>query len=1226
MKNTFKKCLQILCLATLSTTSVNSSELNLSQVPLYLTTGVDPNIMFIIDDSGSMMWETIPDELTYRFFTGNINTLLFWLFPPVHNLHGGGEYFGTGNANWGRIPHFDIGDFSAHVRSAHNNPVYYNPAITYRPWVNADGTVMANASPSAAMRRPLHPGFGTFNLTQDFTHARWWNSDGTTDNTSRSVFPATYYHYIGGDEENRNSYDHVEIKPENAPFTGHGRENRTDCASAPSCTYHEEIQNFANWYSYYRNRIFASRAGIGRAFVDFDGGMRVGYGTINHNRTTTSNLDGIPGRTVVQGVRDFSGANKTAFFDVLYNRPIPAQGTPLRRALEGAGEYFSRNDVSGPWSDTPGIVSPGESSADHLSCRQSFTILMTDGYTTGDFLSAGYGAADSTRRANIDGTSSSVTNLHPTNPALNYTYTPIDPFQDGMAHNLADVAMYYWQRDLRPDLDNRVPTSSVNEAFWQHMVTFGIGLGVSGSINPDDAWQAFHDGTTINWPDPEWNFINCGNSPNARACAPRIDDLLHAAINSRGGFFSVDDPDSFAAELQGVLSNIVDRTSSAASVALNSGTISGDTRVYQARFESGGWTGQLLAYQIESNGTLGALEWDAGSLMLAANSRVIVSHDGTNGVPFRWNNLSASQQSQLLSENVLNYVRGEQANEITNGGTFRNRSRVLGDIINSSPVFSGAPNSRYPDNWGIGAAENAQPYRNFRVAQANRTPLVLVGANDGMLHGFNATTGVEIFAYVPASVISNLPLLTDPNYNHRYYVDGNPTIVDAFINGVWKTILVSGLGAGGQGIFALDITDPDSFSSEAGASANVLWEFTDFDDRDMGYTLGQPSIVRLNNGSWAAIFSGGYNNTADNGNTGDSTNDSLTGNAVLYIVDLATGDLIRKFDTGVGRAQDPTGNNRPNGLASPAVVDINGNYSADAVYAGDLFGNVWKINLAGNDPASWNFAYLTGGIPQPLFTACHGTICNASNLQPITTRPQVVRHPSGAGYIVLFGTGQYMEVGDNAITGQTTQSYYAIWDKAQPTLTPFNRGNLLEQEIMFEINQANGDFRVTSDTSIDWSSHNGWFMDLQYGADNFGERQVSNALVRSNRIIFTTLLPSVDPCEFGGSGWLMELDIFSGARLPFSPFDLNNDGVFDINDFINVGDITGDGNDDYLPASGRKSTVGIIPTPSIVNDTGGQREYKFLSGSSGEIEVITENPGPGETGRQSWYPLDFIFQ
>lgn len=284
-----------------------------------------------------------------------------------------------------------------------------------------------------------------------------------------------------------------------------------------------------------------------------------------------------------------------------------------------------------------------------------------------------------------------------------------------------------------------------------------------------------------------------------------------------------------------------------------------------------------------------------------ANDRVIATYDGNSGQPFRWASIAASQQAKLGNQSILNYLRGVQSNEASNdGGTLRNRNRLLGDIVNSAPTYAAAPGSRYQDNWGASNAndskpENASPYSTYVVNNQNRPALVFAGANDGMLHAFDADNGVEKFAYVPNAVYDNLNQLSSTAYTHKYYVDGSPTIVDAFINSSWRTVLVSGLGAGGQGIFALDITDPASLTTEANVADNVLWEFTDQDDRDLGYTYGQASIIRLNNGEWAALFSGGYNNTADNNSDGNDNNDSLTGNGTIYLVNLADGSLIKSL-------------------------------------------------------------------------------------------------------------------------------------------------------------------------------------------------------------------------------------------------------------------------------------------------------------------------------------------
>lgn len=691
---------------------------------------------------------------------------------------------------------------------------------------------------------------------------------------------------------------------------------------------------------------------------------------------------------------------------------------------------------------------------------------------------------------------------------------------------------------------------------------------------------------------------------------------------------------------------------SSASVALNSGSISGGSKIFQARFDSEDWSGQLLSLPVvvdtsTAQVSLGTSVWDAADEIPVATDRVIVTFDGSDGQPFRWSNMSTDQKTQLNNdETLLNFIRGDQTNEVQGNGTdaFRNRDSLLGDIVHSSPKYLGPPSARYPDSWGTvevegtmaAAPENAKPYSAFKSSHINRNELIYVGANDGMLHAFNAETGVEQFSYIPKSVFNNLNNLSQSNYEHKYFVDGQITIVDVFFDSddEWHTVLVGALGGGGQGLFALDVTNPTDFDTEANAAAKVLWEFTDADSSNLGNTLGEVSIVRLRNGQWVAVFGNGYNNTISDDNV------SSSGNAVLYMVDIETGEQITQggqtieFDTEVGFDRDPTGTSRPNGMSSPAVVDTDGDFIADTIYAGDLFGNLWKVDLTGNIN-QWDFTYQVGSPakPQPLFTACAGTECSTTNSQPITTQPQVVLHPNLTGYLVYFGTGKYFEVGDNTSVSQTAQSFYSVWDKlasqADFNVSSPSRSNMLEQSIIFEKSIFNFDVRVTTANSIDWSTHNGWYMDLfnkeDANTDNHGERQVSNSVIRNGRVIFTTLVPLEDICEPGGTSWLLELDMYSGSRLLYSPFDLNGDRIFNSAEYVSIGDIDGDGNDDYVPVSGKKSTVGIIPTPSIVNSEGGAQEYKFASGSSGNVEITTENPGPTFGGRQSWRQLEFNF-
>ena len=1220
-------------LLLVSPTAIFSAPLNLSNAPLYLGGNADPNIMFILDDSGSMQWEVLPDE--------EISQNIYHMFPTNQSMYGSSWYSVSSNStitsNQGGFEDDNIHNYRR--RSSHNNKNYYDPTRRYRPWVTSENESWPNAITTCAYHNPADTSLGCRNLTvQNTGNANtstdsygYWRrraSNGTYNwftgkyvNAQTGVagfWPATYFVWspsnvgCNNNVDTRACYTKVEIRTGNIYV---GSTARSDCASRPTCTYLEEIQNFANWYTYHRSRVLTSRAGIGRAFAQQAENMRVGFGAINKG---ASIIDGLSTSAIISGVRHFTGTDRSNFFQNLYEHPMPASNTPLRWALDRAGRYYSYDDNRGPWGEIPGT----NNSSDHLQCRASYTILMTDGYWN----SSTAGVAEA--RSNNDGTNGPTI----TGPGTaSFSYVAKSPFSDSYEDTLADVAMYYWKNDLRTDLANKVPTSLINPAFWQHMVTFGVGLGVTGSIDPDTAFAAINKDTTITWPDP--------TSSNAA----KLDDVLHAGVNSRGGFFSASDPDSFAEQLSGVLSNIVDRTSSASSVALNSGSISSDSRVYQARFNSEGWTGQLLAIAITEDGTLGSSVWDARDLIPAADDRIIITFDGSDGQPFRLANLNDEQKGLLSNdENILNYLRGETAQEINNGGGFRNRNFILGDIINSAPAFVGAPIQRYPDNWGEATAddlklENAAAYSTFKTNNKNRQPIVYVGANDGMLHAFNADTGAEVFAYIPQSIYNNLASLTNPNYTHKYYVDGSPTVVDAFINNQWRTILVSGLGGGGQGIFALDVTNPGDFlNNEDTAASRVLWEFTDRyidnedeekNGKDLGFTYGQPSIVRLHNGDWAAVFSGGYNNTVDNGGDGDEA-DSSTGNAVLFIVRLEDGKLLHTIDTGVGTAETP------NGLASPAAVDVDGDFIVDYIYAGDLLGNIWKFDLTSSTPSDWRVAYETGGNPQPLFKACFSNTCNSGNIQPITTRPQVVRHPTSNGFLILFGTGKYLEFGDNSAENQTTQTFYAIWDKRQDELTTFNRLNLLEQKVTQEVNVDGTSYRVTSDNSINWTNDLGWYIDLlsPNTTINLGERQVSNSIIRNGRVIFTTLLPSDDPCDFGGSGWLMELNYATGARLSYSPFDITGDGVFNEEDFICIAncELDADGNPDpnrvLVPASGKKSDVGIIPTPSIASEAGGQKEFKYTSGSSGNIEVTVENPGPGFEGRQSWRQLDFQFR
>ena len=1149
-----------------------------AQAPLFTATGVGPNILFILDDSGSMDESYLPESLSH---------------------------YGDGSG----------GLIDGPALSAAVNTIYFNPAITYTPPVYADGTSFPNAVFTAAW----NDGYGSFespvNLTTvDLSSAFQpsWGQGGfpfssnvakNNDNDGNVIAQPAYYYSLKS-----------KCTAANDIYT------KDSCYEKKNVEGDDKQRNFANWYSYYRTRLMMAKAGISRAFAQLGTTPRVGYGRISIE--TSSTVDGVSVNTVERGVRAFSGADRSAFFRWLFAIP-PANDTPSRRALDSAGLYYSNQGSTGPWSSTPG------SDGALLACRQSYTVFMTDGYWNG--AEAGTTAA----QANNDGVP----------PSGNRAAAPISgpgnpPFADAYSNTLADVAMYYWARDLCPSIDNQVPTSTLDPAFWQHIVTYGIGLGVPTAIDPAAAFAAIAPGTAIVWPDPGTGYPSCyiDNSDISNNCPPshpkaydRIDDLLHAAVNSRGGFFNVNNPDQFAAALNATLSSITTASAgSAASGAANSTQLNTGTQVYQALFDSKDWSGELKAFDVNtgtpaagttpaiSAGTL-TLAWEASTKLPTHDNRNIYTYDptasaGSRGLTFKWlDSLTQTQQDYLDTDGHgqwrVNWLRGDQRHEQTTanpGGIFRARTKLLGDIVNSSPVYAGGEDYGYgtlPDAAGGGS------YSSFLTTKTSRKPMLYVGANDGMLHGFDVGSGQEKFAYIPNAVFPNLSTLTSPTYSHHYYVDGISSVGDVY-DGSWRTLLVGATGAGGRAVFALDVTNPAAF----GAS-KVLWEFSNANDADLGYTLAQLPVVRLQNGTWAVIVANGYNST--------------NGHAVLFVLNALTGAVLKKMDaTGV---EAPAGTN---GLSSPVVVDTNNDRSVDTVYAGDLYGNLWKFDLSGNAD---NWA-IPGN--SPLFVACTdtGTSCSAANRQPITGKPNVGpvgADQNGVGLMVYFGTGQYFATGDNVVgNNPQVQTFYGLWDKGAAIA---DRAGLQEQTITYEgvatlacvatstcptgTTTTTNPIVVVSKNPVCYAAtsagctassplKSGWALDLLYSANGAqGERVVSSPIIRQGYVLFTTLIPKADPCKYGGDSHFMAVGALSGGESGTAPFGVNGDRVVDSNDLIKLADGS------THAASGIDLQIGIINMPTIIEATSiGLANFIGTGGAS-------TLPLPGSGIHRSWRQL-----
>lgn len=738
-------------------------------------------------------------------------------------------------------------------------------------------------------------------------------------------------------------------------------------------------------------------------------------------------------------------------------------------------------------------------------------------------------------------------------------------------------------------------------------------------------------------------------------------------------YFLVNNPLGLDQSLDRTFTDILQKAAASA-VATTSTSIRTEGRVYQGLFNANDWSGQILAYTINGDGVIGSVpEWDAAEKLKSqvgsgSDSRVILTHslDSRDGMAFTWANINAltttTQRDALnqaggvadaLGADRVAYLRGQDQKEGKSATTFRERPRTkLGDIVNSNPIYVGPPNAGYADVEYPG-------YQSFANTYQDRLPVLYVGANDGMVHGFNvdaasANVGKEVIAYLPAPVYGNLSELTRQGYAHRYFVDSSPMAGDAQVGGNWRTILAGGLGAGGTGYYALDVTNPaDSAKSpptfsQANAASIVLWEFTHLDDGDMGLSYNWPAkhfnsgqskqIVRLNNGKWALLVGNGYNSAA--------------GKAALFVLFLDGGTDGDWSDSGdyVKLVADTAGGN---GLSTPTPVDTNGDGKVDLVYAGDLKGQLWKFDLRGASTASW--AVDLGGVP--LFVAR-----NASNtIQPILAPPEVSTTTKG-GRLIMFGTGKYIETADQ--NNSDVQSFYSVWDRngydfggaivsgesnltrswlAEQTITEYPAGSTINGAV------TSVDTRVNSNNSVDLcleadlddcksggtpTHYLGWRVDFPTAKERLtGVPQLING-----KIFFNTFIPNNAPC-LPGTGWLMGLEYASGGTPPSPTFDTNgDDAVADNNpegedtdgdgdvDSNDGGDTNGDGVTDAQDGDASVSGVsdgGNVGGTTIVR-VGEDLEDAVGIDNRVDGEDITTNHmnlGSGNVGRITWREL-----
>ncbi len=1221
-----------------------------SQSPLSLTVGVPPNMLLTLDDSGSMRWGFAPDGLsdesaTRRAKSSAYNPIYYnpnatYAAPVVFDTSGNEQQLATtftqawhngfrtsvGSANlsgagyrvaWDipitTVPgstSYNYGDVSNYAQPTGTvSRLADNPSADFSATVSLSTLFATQATSPGGIQFTITPILigvlgctavasypGIFSgLTADCTRT----ASGYTASLVRRPVPAYYYSYDSSRANNCTT-------------------SNDNCYALRFVASNEQA-NFANWYSFYRNRALSTISAAALAFYNLSPSVRLSWQGLGRC-TTFDGSDTTYCRN--NAFKAYTPAHKGQLYAWLQNIAFD-QSTYLPAAMKRAGEFY-RTTV--PWQAFPNATGTN-TTQNTYACRASYHIMMTDGQWNE--------AASAPSNFRHDAASFTLPDGR--------AFTQRAPYYDSTPNTLADLAMHYWATDLNPNLSNSLPAylpfksgdttadywnPRNDPATWQHMTNFTMGLGLTQSLTQSNipwggstfagsGYSALEAGAA--WP-----------AAGANATDANVYDLWHAAINSRGEFFSVDSPEAMVQAFADILSRIADRKSSAARPAINSGQISSDesttqTVSYQTSYASDdNWSGDVKRFEKRWNPQTNSIDtvevWSAkakvpawaqrrikiaapttasnnGLQDLTATSALLSQYAGTTLLAYLARNPETGLIDNLAASRV-DYLRGNRTGE---GTTFRRRSGLLGDFYSSSPaVVSGA---RYLEQFS-NRLEGNTAYTTFKAAIANRTPRLYVGGNAGMLHGFNALTGVEEFAFIPSAVFPKLHKLTGSNYSHEFYVDGSPVVGDVYDSATrqWRTILVGTLKAGGKSIFALDVTTP--------GSEKLLWQFDEnsiatANAAKMGYSYSQPTIARLHNGKWAVVFGNGYESA---GNT--------TGKAALFILDAMQGTLLRSLEV-----QGTAG--LANGLSTPKLADYNADGVADYAYAGDLQGNMWRFDLLRSsrssadpftttddgDSAVSQFKVGFGG--SPLFRA---TADNAgTQRQAITSAPSLIAHPTGTGYLVVFGTGRFFDSDDKDGDKSMPQSVYGIWDKqtlgevaSNPSI---NRSNLQQQTVTDSVTATASDgttrqARVISNNTVRWlattgssaqPAQNGWYLNL---SQTDGEMVVENMSQLGRTILFQSLTPNSDPCGDGASSWSYAINPFTGGRTSQRAFAYSASSSSPGTSIISAVRQDGEGG-------------GTLSQ----NPDGG---YQYCTGQ----ECVTVYPDPSSIGRQSWRRID----
>ncbi|MBY0239057.1 MAG: hypothetical protein K2X55_07065 [Burkholderiaceae bacterium] len=904
-------------------------------------------------------------------------------------------------------------------------------------------------------------------------------------------------------------------------------DDRVDCVTtAGVCTYAEEMTNFANWYTYYKSRLQMMKTAVGIAFAAINSNYRVGYVKLS-NAGAGAAIDLKPA--------DFVGTSRTNWYAAMYNTTTSGS-TPLRTAMDSVGKMFANQ--------SPYNYASGQEVVQY-PCQPNFLILTTDGYWNGG------ASATVANNDNVEDTSRFCT-----------TASGCVDTRAQSTQSLADVALYWYNGgsntgtvSLRPGLEpdmtkpGQVPAAA-GENTHLHMSTYTLGLGMDGQMtyepNYDTAPKVGGDfynlitgvtsgcpwngGGAYVWPDPQ-------TSSTASTVQERLDDLWHAAINGHGKYFSANEPKEVVQGLSSALANMQVSVGAAAAAATSTPNISQqDNDIFSDTFTTVKWYGELTDRKIDpATGTVStSITWTSSDTVgkkALANTRTVYMIDTAAATPalknFRYTNLTTTEKAwfdnkcSLLSQctllsvadraivndgnNVVEWLRGAQTyaddtvfraytqTGYTPAGASGPIPIVLGDIASSKPAYLRDPRKSY----------TLSGYEQYKSDYADRAPAVFTAANDGMLHAFNAATGDEMWAYMPRITMKKLYALASTTYgtNHFFSTDGSPELGDVQLSGAWRTVLVAGMNGGGRGFYALDVTEP--------ATPKALWEICADqavcanNDPDIGLTFGNAQYGLWQN-KWVVLLTSGYNNVpgVDGVNTGG-------GQGWLYIVDVETGEILKKVSTGSGNTTTPSGFAKITAITDDPATDPVITY----VYGGDNDGKLWRFDLTN---ASGTVGVLN--------------LADSGTLQPITTRPEVTlcgaTNSSGALFaqrVVLFGTGRLLDVPDT--TNTDTQSLYLVRDK-DTFVTVRSASEMVRQTISLQGSSSNVNTYAVSNTAVDLATKSGWYFDWSL---NLGERMNLDPKVVSGVANVVTNIPSSSSsCSVGGSSNVYSVNVCNG--------------------------------------------------------------------------------------------------